>query len=104
MQIYSKEHHTGTNKKLFMWSRPLHTAPSQRPQLTPPCSLHVSPSPLIFWKIVTTKIPLIRTIKKIETPQRLDPWEIKFVSEHMAPGKLLVSENAGPNFSKFLNP
>ena len=35
--------------------------------------------------------------------KRLDPWEIKFVPEHTAPGILLVSENAGPNFSKFLN-
>ena len=42
--------------------------------------------------------------EKIKTPQRLDPWEIKFVSEHTAPGILLVSENTGPNLSKFLNP
>ena len=43
-------------------------------------------------------------VHEINSPQRLEPWDIKCVSEHTAPRILLVSENAGPNFSKFLNP
>ena len=36
--------------------------------------------------------------------RRLYRWGIKLVSVHTAPGVLFVSENAGPNFYKFLNP